>query len=60
MKNLTLQFYLLLSLFLVLFGVGITTKDIIKTNLLAGISLLLFLGAMRSLSRNSMKRGRDV
>jgi hypothetical protein len=60
MKNLTLQFYLLLSLFLVLFGVGITTKDIIKTNLLAGISLLLFLGAIRSLSRNSMKRGRDV
>ncbi|MBU6167632.1 MAG: hypothetical protein KGQ86_01240 [Bacteroidetes bacterium] len=57
MKNLTLKFYLLLAIFLLLFVSAMTSDDIIRTNLLAGMSLFLFIGGMSALNKKSTNNG---
>jgi len=57
MKNLTLKFYLLLAIFLLLFVSAMTSDDIIRTNLLAGMSLFLFIGGMSVLNKKSTNNG---
>jgi hypothetical protein len=54
--KLTLKFYLVLILFIFLFIAAFFTKDVIQTNLIASISILLFVTGIRSFSRQAIKK----
>ncbi len=54
--KLTIKFYLALLLFLFLFIAAFLTKDVIKTNLIASIALLLFITGIRNVSRQAVKK----
>ncbi|MEY3323248.1 MAG: hypothetical protein RLZZ417_2831 [Bacteroidota bacterium] len=56
MNNSTIKFFLILILFFLLFVVALFTKDVIRTNLMAAISLLLFISGIKSLNQNSLKK----
>jgi hypothetical protein len=57
MMKLTIKFYLALMLFLFLFIAAFLTKDVIQTNLIASIALLLFITGIRNFSRQAIKKG---
>lgn len=54
--KLTIKFYLALLLFLFLFIAAFLTKDVIQTNLIASIALLLFITGIRNFSRQAVKK----
>jgi TctA family transporter len=56
MMKLTIKFYLALMLFLFLFIAAFLTKDVIQTNLIASIALLLFIIGIRNFSRQAVKK----
>jgi 1,4-dihydroxy-2-naphthoate octaprenyltransferase len=56
MMKLTIKFYLALMLFLFLFIAAFLTKDVIQTNLIASIALLLFITGIRNFSRQAVKK----
>jgi TctA family transporter len=56
MMKLTIKFYLALMLFLFLFIAAFLTKDVIQTNLIASIALLLFVIGIRNFSRQAIKK----
>jgi hypothetical protein len=56
MMKLTIKFYLALLLFLLLFIAAFLTKDVIQTNLIASIALLLFITGIRNFSRQAVKK----
>jgi 1,4-dihydroxy-2-naphthoate octaprenyltransferase len=56
MMKLTIKFYLALLLFLFLFIAAFLTKDVIQTNLIASIALLLFITGIRNFSRQAVKK----
>jgi hypothetical protein len=56
MMKLTIKFYLALMLFLFLFIAAFLTKDVIQTNLIASIALLLFITGIRIFSRQAVKK----
>lgn len=56
MTKLTFKFYLVLGLFLFLFIAAFLTKDVIQTNLIASIALLLFVTGIRNFSRQAVKK----
>jgi TctA family transporter len=56
MMKLTIKFYLALMLFLFLFIAAFLTKDVIQTNLIASIALLLFVIGIRNFSRQAVKK----
>jgi hypothetical protein len=56
MMKLTIKFYLALLLFLFLFIAAFLTKDVIQTNLIASIALLLFITGIRIFSRQAVKK----
>jgi hypothetical protein len=56
MMKLTIKFYLALLLFLFLFIAAFLTKDVIQTNLIASIALLLFITGIRNVSRQAVKK----
>jgi 1,4-dihydroxy-2-naphthoate octaprenyltransferase len=54
--KLTIKFYLVLILFIFLFIAAFLTKDVIQTNLIASIALLLFITGIRNVSRQAVKK----
>jgi len=56
MTKLTIKFYLALMLFIFLFIAAFFTKDVIQTNLLASIAILLFVTGIRNFSRQAVKK----
>ncbi|MDP4580577.1 MAG: hypothetical protein NWS66_15430 [Saprospiraceae bacterium] len=56
MMKLTIKFYLVLILFIFLFIAAFLTKDVIQTNLIASIALLLFITGIRNVSRQAVKK----
>jgi len=56
MTKLIIKFYLIFSLFIFLFIAAFFTKDVIQTNLIASIALLLFITGIRNFSRQAVKK----